>query len=76
MSDWGLMEKLYAAGAVAKEETFVLRWADGRHLASRPGKGWVRTMGCESAVYHCTADSEARHNLSSDISGSTSEDGE
>lgn len=41
MSHWGLMNKLYAAGAVVKEDIGVFRWSDGKLLTTRPGKIWV-----------------------------------
>ena len=42
MSDWGLMDNLYAAGCVTKENNLILRWADGKVLGTRPGSTWVR----------------------------------
>lgn len=41
MSDWGMMDKLYAAGCSAKEENYVLRWEDGKQISVRPGSEWA-----------------------------------
>ena len=43
MSDFGLMDKLYAAGCTPKEDNYVLRWQDGKHIGTRPGCHWARS---------------------------------
>lgn len=47
MAAWGLLDKLYAAGGLMREETRTLRWQDGRRITTRPGTEWARVkFGC------------------------------
>lgn len=41
MSDWGLLDKLIAAGGSVSEGTYTLRWQDGSVITNRPGVDWT-----------------------------------
>lgn len=66
MSNWGLMDEIYAAGGRAKEKNYVLRWQDGKQLSARPGKDWVtyRSRHFRAKIYaktyHGVGDFELR----------------
>lgn len=44
MRDLDLLDELQNAGMTKREGYDVLRWQDGRVIASRPDPGWNRSM--------------------------------
>ena len=41
MSDWGLLDKLFLAGGSFRDNTYTLRWQDGKPITTRPGVDWA-----------------------------------